>query len=76
MKKRLDRKDGIVDPDGVPFRVRLDLINEGDSIFIPCLNTDRATTQIQYIASVNYMRFKCRVVIENGKYGIRAWRTL
>lgn len=76
MKKQI-LKHGIVDPDGIPMRIRWDLFKrEGDSVFIPCLNTKRAADQMQYIAKARYMRVRCQVRIENGKYGIRAWRTL
>lgn len=47
----------------------------GASIFIPCLNRDEAETYVlEQCARIGYKAIT-KKVIEQGMYGVRAWRT-
>ena len=61
-------------PDGVPIDVAWSRFPVGASIFVPCMNTTKAKHQIKRAGQRRLMRFDMRIRIENGKYGVRAWR--
>ena len=68
--------DNEISPDGVVFEVDLDRFTVGTSIFIPCINTDKAVRQIKKITKLTSKQLEYRVVIEAEKYGVRIWRVL
>ena len=65
-----------ISPDGVVFEVDLDRFTVGTSMFIPCINTDKAVRQIKKITTLTSKQLEYRVVIEAEKYGVRIWRVL
>lgn len=65
-----------ISPDGVVFEVDLDRFAVGTSMFIPCINTDKAVRQIKKITKLTSNQLEYRVVIEAEKYGVRIWRVL
>lgn len=65
-----------ISPDGVVFEVDLDRFTVGTSMFIPCINTDKAVRQIKKITKLTSKQLEYRVVIEAEKYGVRIWRVL
>lgn len=65
-----------ISPDGVVFEVYLDRFTVGTSMFIPCINTDKAVRQIKKITKLTSKQLEYRVVIEAEKYGVRIWRVL
>lgn len=44
------------------------------SIFIPCINTEEAKSQIKRITAEKDWRVETRVTIENNILGLRVWR--
>ena len=44
------------------------------SVFILCINTRAAVRQVKAIAKLKGWELETRVVIEEGKLGVRAWR--
>lgn len=65
-----------ISPDGFPLRVSLDKLEVGMSIFVPCVNTNRAKRQCKSYAKKNGMELVLAVRVENGLYGLRLWRTV
>ena len=63
-------------PDGVLVNVNWDKMAVSTSIFIPCLNTEEAVNQISSIFAWKGWEFTHTVRIENGKLGLRVWRTV
>ncbi len=64
-----------LNPDGVQIVVRWDDMVVGSSVFIPCVNTDKAIQQVKVICVDRRgwdIRAKAR--IENPHLGIRVWR--
>ena len=65
-----------LNPDGVAFSVKLDDFKVGSSVFMPCINTTKAVKQVKRIANSLEMRVKVTIKIEDGRWGIRIWRTV
>jgi len=63
-----------LNPDGVRIVVNWDNMVVNASIFIPCINTDKATKQAKDIALIKGWGIVTRVTIENNKFGLRVWR--
>ncbi len=61
-------------PDGVPIDIAWSRFPVGASIFIPCIDTTKAKRHLTRAGHRRLMRFDLHICIENGKYGIRAWR--
>ena len=62
-------------PDGVCIAVNWDKMVIGASIFVPCINTQRAKEQVTTITKGKRWQVTIKIVIENDKLGIRIWRT-
>ena len=64
-------------PDGVHIVVDWEAMVIGSSVFIPCINTDKAIQQLKTIC-VNRKGWDIRAkgVIENPHVGVRVWRIL
>jgi hypothetical protein len=69
---RLKHSD--ISPDGVRIVIDWDKFVVGTSIFIPCLDTKRAITDIVDASGIPKTDLIQRVRIEEGKYGVRVWR--
>lgn len=63
-----------LNPDGVRIVVNWDNMVVNASIFIPCINTDKAAKQAKDIALIKGWGIVTRVTIENNKFGLRVWR--
>lgn len=61
-------------PDGAPLTVFTEGFVPGASVFIPCINTERAVQQWLSLTRLESRDITARVQIENGFYGIRIWR--
>jgi hypothetical protein len=60
--------------EGVTYDVDWRAFKKGASLFFPCLDQDRAETQLMVV--MNRLRLKVLVkhVIEDGIRGLRVWR--
>ena len=65
-----------LNPDGVRIIVDWDSMKTGMSVFILCVNTEKAVKQIKNIVQNKRWKVETRVVIEDGKLGVRIWRVL
>ena len=65
-----------LDPDGVKIIVNWDNMVIGASVFITCINTRKAVIQCTAIAARKKWTLKTSVIIQDGKLGVRIWRTL
>lgn len=65
-----------LDPDCVRVEVNWDKMVINASVFIPCVNTQKATQQAKKIAEKKNWEFKIHIRIEDNKLGIRIWRLL
>lgn len=65
-----------LNPDGLRVTVDWDDMDIGYSIFIPCVNTEKAKEQVKNVAKMKYWTVETRVLHENGKLGLRVWRTV
>ena len=63
-------------PDGVRIVVNWDKMVIGASIFVPCINTQKAKEQVTTITKGKRWQVTIKIVIENDKLGIRIWRTI
>ena len=63
-----------ISPDGVRLVVDWDKFKPGTSIFIPCVNTNKAIDDLVAASGLNRKDIVKRVRIEDGKYGVRVWR--
>jgi len=69
-------KEYDLNPDGVRVVVRWDDMVVGASIFVPCINTDGATIELRRISKDKGWESHVLVRVEDGKLGVRMWRTL
>ena len=65
-----------LDPDCVRVEVNWDKMVINASVFITCVNTQKATQQAKKIAEKKNWEFKIHIRIEDNKLGIRIWRLL
>tara|TARA_Y100001937_G_scaffold24191_1_gene34785 strand:+ start:11 stop:232 length:222 start_codon:yes stop_codon:yes gene_type:complete len=63
-------------PDGVRIVIDWPSMVVGSSIFVPCINTLKAKAQVKDIIAGFGWGCTSKVVIYNGKLGVRVWRTL
>lgn len=61
-------------PDGVHIDVPWDTLRVGYSLFIPCINTERAKVQVKEVFAVRGWKPKIADRIEKRCLGIRVWR--
>jgi len=73
--KAIPRTDDL-HPDGIRVTVDWDKMVVGASIFVPCINTEEAKKQIAKIAKTKGWETKVFIRIEDGRFGVRIWRTL
>ena len=74
MKSRVRKKNDL-DPDGVRVVVNWDKFLPNTSVFIPCVNTDNAKQQIKHVCDDLGYETTIKIVFDNGKLGVRIWRT-
>ncbi len=48
----------------------------GRSIFVPCVNTEKGKEQLNKVAKRKEWKFDTQTCIEDGKLGLRTWRTV
>ena len=48
----------------------------GMSVFIPCVNTDKALRQRKNVLALKKWQYETRIVIEDSMLGVRVWRTM
>jgi len=65
-----------LNPDGLRVTVNWDDMGVKSSIFVPCINTEKAKNQLQKLAKRKKWEFDTQVCIENKKLGLRVWRTV
>lgn len=65
-----------ISPDGIKIVTNWDAMHVGASVFIPCLNTQVAKEQVVKLFKRKKWQVKTKIAIENGKLGIRIWRTI
>ena len=63
-----------LNPDDVRIIIRWNKFVAGSSIFIPCVNTHKAVQQLNKIATTEGWKTTVKVVLEDGKLGVRIWR--
>jgi len=63
-------------PDGVRIVVEWGAMQVGTSIFVPCIDTEKAKKQIKYVFTQKKWQFLAEVRIETGCLGLRIWRTV
>jgi hypothetical protein len=63
-----------LDPDGVRIVVNWENMIVNASIFIPCINIEKAKNQIYKITKTKNWEITIRATIENNKFGLRVWR--
>ena len=64
-----------LNPDGVRVIINWDKMVTNASIFVPCVNTDKALKQIKQITKEKGWGIETKILIEGGKLGLRVWRT-
>jgi|TARA_R110001599_G_scaffold146310_2_gene329344 hypothetical protein len=65
-----------LNPDKIKVVVRWDDMVVGASVFIPCIDTEKAKQQMIKIAELKSWKVEMRVRIENKMFGLRIWRTV
>lgn len=73
--KRIRANDYIV-VDGVKLRIRWVDVDKGTSFFIPCVNAFAVIKQIRTYFKGEGWKFRYKIRVENGYFGVRIWRTL
>ena len=63
-----------LDPDRVRIVVNWDNMKPNTSVFIPCINTEKAIEQLNKIIKKKKWEAKIHVRIEDAKLGVRIWR--
>lgn len=63
-----------MNPDGVELQVPWDSLRVGYSVFIPCVDTEKAKTQAKALCAMRGWKVKVADRIERGCLGIRVWR--
>jgi DNA gyrase/topoisomerase IV subunit A len=63
-----------LDPDRVRVVVNWDNMKPNTSVFIPCINTEKAIEQLNKIIKKKKWEAKTHVRIEDAKLGVRIWR--
>jgi len=69
-------RDDDLNPDGVRVIIDWDSMVIGASIFVPCINTHGASEELKRITASKGWECSILVRVEDGKLGVRMWRTL
>ena len=65
-----------LDPDGVRVVVNWHDVQVGMSVFIPCINTSKAVSQVKKITAERGWSIETRIGVVGDKWGVRVWRIL
>jgi hypothetical protein len=65
-----------LNPDGVRIVVKWHEVQVGMSIFIPCINTNKAMEQVKKITAKWSWDVEVRVGAAGDRWGVRVWRIL
>ena len=65
-----------INPDTINIKIAWEFMIIGSSVFIPCINTNKAKNQLRKIFKNRGWSAEIRVRIENGIFGVRIWRIL
>ena len=65
-----------INPDTVKVVVQWDDMVVGASVFVPCVDTEKAKQQLEKVAELKSWQVATRVRIESGIFGVRMWRTV
>ena len=63
-----------LNPDTVKIIVQWDDMVVGASVFIPCIDTEKAKQQVEKVVAAKSWQVEMRVRIENKMFGLRIWR--
>ena len=65
-----------INPDTVKIIVQWDKMVVGASVFVPCIDTEKAKQQLEKVAELKSWQVEMRVRIEDEMFGVRIWRTV
>ena len=65
-----------INPDTVKVVVQWDDMVVGASVFVPCVDTEKAKQQLEKVAELKSWQVATRVRIESKIFGVRMWRTV
>ena len=65
-----------INPDTVKIIVQWDKMVVGASVFVPCIDTEKAKQQLEKVAELKSWQVAMRVRIETEMFGVRIWRTV
>ena len=65
-----------LNPDGLRITVDWEDMSVVASIFVPCVNTEKGKEQLNKLAKRKEWGFDTQTCIEDGKLGLRTWRTV
>lgn len=65
-----------LNPDTVKIIVQWDDMVVGASVFIPCIDTEKAKQQVEKVVTAKSWQVETRVRIEDKMFGLRIWRTV
>ena len=60
--------------EGVTYEVNWRRFKKGTSVFFPCLDYDRAKTQLLVVTERLKVKVLIKAVVEEGLRGLRVWR--
>ena len=63
-----------LNPDKIKVVVRWDDMVVGASVFIPCIDTEKAKQQVEKVVTAKSWQVETRVRIEDKMFGLRIWR--
>lgn len=63
-----------LNPDTVKIIVQWDDMVVGASVFIPCIDTEKAKQQVEKVVTAKSWQVETRVRIEDKMFGLRIWR--
>ena len=64
-----------LNPDNIKITIDWDKMVTNASVFITCINTEKAVIQCKAIFKKKRWGIEYRVIIQDGKLGVRVWRT-
>ena len=65
-----------INPDTVKIIIQWDKMVVGASVFVPCIDTEKAKQQLEKVAELKSWQVAMRVRIENEMFGVRIWSTV
>ena len=65
-----------INPDTVKIIIQWDKMVVGASVFVPCVDTEKAKQQLEKVAELKSWQVATRVRIESKIFGVRMWRTV